>query len=346
MEIQIGRSIVGDGKPTYIIAEIGQNHQGDVYQATRLCAVANECGVNAVKFCKRDLSCEMTAAMGDAPYVNGNSFGETYRAHREALELNEREYRHLKERIRYNEWSLDMFASVCDLPSVDLMERVGVPAFKIASRDIDNIPLIRRVASTHLPVILSTGMSDISEIEQAVAVIQKHHTDIVIMQCTSQYPTENQDVNLRAIDELRRAFGLPVGLSDHTPGIKAAVNAINHGACMIEKHFTFSRSAKGTDHAASLEPKGLRQLVEGIRITEEQQGDGIKAMRRDATTRKLRRSLVSVRRIEAGQTVTEDCVCLKSPGTGVAYRDRKVIVGKVAVVDIPENVTIDREWVK
>lgn len=347
MELTINGQSIGDDRPTYVVAEIGQNHNGDAYTAIRLAGMANACGADAVKFCKRDLASELTAAAAARPYDNRNSFGATYGEHRAALELSEPDYKTLKQRIEYNEWRVTMFATACDIPSVELLERVGVPAYKVASRDIDNHPLLREIALTRKPVIISTGMSDMEEIEDAIKAIESVHNRIVLLHCTSAYPTKNEDVNLRVIPELRKCFGHLVGLSDHTPGIDASVAAVHYGACMIEKHITFSRAARGTDHAGSLEQEGLRRLVQKVRIAEQQRGDETK--QRLPAVRpfedKLRRSLVARRDIASGETVTEADVCLKSPGTGVGWRHRHAVIGHAAKVDIAADTTISTEWV-
>ena len=311
--------------------------------AKRLIDMAADCGCDAVKFQKRDMKCELTAEAYDRPYDNPNSFGATYGEHREFLELSEEQHKELREyaiakRIMY-------FCTACDCPSVEVMERVGNPIYKIASRDITNIPLLLAVAQTGKPVIVSTGMADMRDIREAIEALGDRPPAIVLTQCISQYPADVENINLRALRTLRDQFGRLVGLSDHTPGIITSVAASVMGACLVEKHVTLSRAMQGTDHAAALESTGLRKLVEYIRLCAEAMGDGRKEYNPvvDAARKKLSRSLTSSVAIPAGATLTEDMLILKSPGTGILWRDRGKIVGKKAARDIPVDTTLSEE---
>jgi sialic acid synthase SpsE len=340
IELPGGRKI-GDGHPCFVVAEIGQNHNGDVYTATRLLKVAHDAGVDAVKFCKRDLQSELTTAARNAPYPGAQSFGATYGEHRAALELSPDEYRHLKDRMRYNRWTEVMFATACDPQSVDdLEEAITPPLYKVASRDLDNLPLLRYLARLGKPVILSTGMArGDDEIRDALEILQDGGCPVVVMVCTSEYPTPNEHVGLWRLAEYRQKFGRLVGLSDHTPGITAGIVASALGACVVEKHLTLSRAMKGTDHAASLEPEGMRRMVEKIREVEVM-------MRRGtmpdvlAARDKLGRSWVTARPIEAGQRISLCDLTLKSPGTGVPCYELSKILGKPARRALPADVTI------
>ncbi len=346
IELPNGRKI-GPDEPCFIVAEIGQNHQGDAYTALRLITMAHEAGVDAVKLCKRHIPSDLTRAAYNAPYPGPQSFGPTYGKHREALELSIEEYTHLQERMRYNEYPEVFFATACDQKSVDkLEEHIKPPMYKIASRDLDNLPLIEYVARLGKPVVLSTGMARSErEIELALdAVHRDRYTGgppVVLMHCVSKYPLPDDEAMLSQIDRLRKEFGCLVGYSDHTIGIHIGQAAVQSGAVMIEKHITLARAMPGTDHAGSLEPDGLKKFVRNIRATYRATWDSpIDQTEIEANRRKLGRSLVSARAIRPGETITEDMLCLKSPGDGIRWVQRDRVVGHVARVLIPADVTI------
>ena len=335
IELPNGRKI-GHDQPAFIVAEIGQNHQGDVYTAIRLAKAAHDAGVDAVKFCKRDLPSDMTQEMMDQPYNGPQSFGKTYGEHREKLELSPMEYAHLKDRMeRYNEWPATMFATACDIKSVDdLEDTIQPPLYKIASRDLDNLPLIDYVARLGKPVVLSTGMArDLDEIAEAINTIKEHHNQIILCYCVSEYPTPNEHVRLEVIQYLAHNFSVHIGYSDHTAGITMCQAAAVLGAVYIEKHLTLARAMKGTDHAASLEPDGMARMVRNIRAVEAAMMPGPVADV-EATRRKLGRSICAKVDIPAGTIITEDMLCLKSPGTGVPWRERHSFVGTKLAFDV------------
>jgi sialic acid synthase len=336
---------VGKGMPCYIIAEIGQNHNGDMKIAKQLIDMAVSCGANAVKFQKRDIPSELTKEAFDKPYDNPNSFGRTYGEHRMFLELDEAQHLELKEYA--NAQGITYFCTPCDVPSVELLERIGCPFYKVASRDLTNIPLLERLAATGKNVIISTGMADIEDIEDALEALQAHPEKVIIMQCTSEYPCKPENVNLRAMATLEQRFGYLVGLSDHTSGVIISAAAATMGAVMIEKHITLNRSMKGTDQPGSLEKAGLEKLTKYIRAIELAMGDGIKEVNpaTKAAKEKLARSVTSSVFIPAGTTITESMLCLKSPGTGLKWKQRSMIVGKQAKADIAPDVTIFEDMV-
>ena len=339
LRVNIAGHEVGDGCPCFIVAEVGQNHNGQMGMARRLIEMAANCGADAVKFQKRDIRWELTAEAYNAPYDNSNSFGPTYGKHREYLELSEEQHAELKEYA--NARNLIYFCTACDEPSVDMMERIGNPVYKIASRDITNIPLLHRVARTGKPVIVSTGMAGLDEIREAIEALESP-PGLIITHCVSQYPTEIENVNLRALKTIRDEFGCLVGLSDHTSGIITAVAAAVMGVCFVEKHVTLSRAMQGSDHAAALEEEGLRRLIRYIRSCAVAMGDGRKVFvpAVENTRRKLSRSLVSKADIPRGTVLNEEMLVLKSPGTGLAWRDRAKVVGRAAKVEIPADTLI------
>jgi sialic acid synthase SpsE len=323
------------------VAEVGQNHNGRMALARRLIDAVAESGADAVKFCKRHLPSELTPAAARRPYLGPQSFGATYGEHRRALELSPAQHAELKAyaQAARSAAPLAYFATACDNRSVDELEAIGVPCYKIASRDLTNLPLIDYVARTGKPVILSCGMDALDEISQALDTLRMHHDQIVLLQCTSAYPTTYADVNLRAMETLRREFDVLVGLSDHTIGSAVPLAAAALGAVLIEKHVTLSRGLRGSDHPCSLEPRELQEMVAGIRAIEGALGDGVKRVPASvaAAKTKLGRSVVSRGKIPRGTRVTEDMLCLKSAGGGLTWFDRKRIVGRVARRDIEED---------
>jgi sialic acid synthase len=334
---------IGDDQPCFIIAEVGQNHNGDINIAKELIDNISFFKADSIKLCKRDIPSELTKEAYNKPYYGPHSFGETYGKHREFLELSKQQYKELK---KYSdEKGLIFFATVCDRQSVDDLEDIGVLLYKVASRDLTNIPLLNYMAKTNKPIILSCGMSPIEEIAEALDTIRKYHNEIILLQCTSSYPTPYKDVNICAIHTLRKEFDVLVGMSDHTIGIMVPVVAAALGAVVVEKHVTLARHMKGTDHACSLEPDGLRRVVRDIRNMELAIGDGAKEVSESiaGARKKLCRSLVSKCHIRKGITVTEDMLCLKSPGTGLLWRERNKILGKTAKCDIPEDVTLSED---
>ena len=334
---------IGDGCPAFIIAEIGQNHNGDMAIARQLIELAARCGVDAVKFQKRDIDSELTKEAFDRPYVNKNSFGPTYGEHRQFLELDEDQHRELE--AYANAHDLLYFCTPCDIPSVDMMERIGCPFYKVASRDLTNIPLLERLSITKKPVIISTGMADIQDIDDALEALGVGPPCTVIMQCTSSYPAAIAHVNLEAMKTMRMKYNLLVGLSDHTSGVITSVAAVVKGACMIEKHITLSKAMKGSDHAGSLEEDELRTLVKDIRTVELAMGDGVKQINPITTVakHKLARSLTSKSFIAQGVVLTENMLTLKSPGDGLKWKEKVLILGKQSVRDIEADVTLSRE---
>ncbi len=263
------RQLIVDGKPisrdgaAYVIAEIGHNHQGDLDQAKALIRSAKECGVDAVKLQKRDNRTLFTREQYDAPYDNEHSFGATYGEHREALELSAGDWLELREFCR--EEGITLFATVFDEPSADFMAGLDAPAFKIASADLVNTPLLRHVAAFGKPIFLSTGGGSMEDVERAVDTILPINPDLCVLQCTASYPCAVEELNLGVIEAYRERFpDLVVGLSDHQSGIAMTLVAYMLGARVIEKHFTLDHAWKGSDHAFSLMPEGMRRLVRDL----------------------------------------------------------------------------------
>ena len=308
---------VHDGSDCYVIAEIGHNHQGDVEKAKQLIRAAHEWGVNAVKLQKRSNRTLYTRAYYDQPYDNEFSFGDTYGEHREALELDADEYRELQAYAR--EVGITLFATAFDFESAAMLAELDVPAFKFASGDLLNTPLQRYVAAFGKPMFLSTGGGTIADIERAVDAILPINDRLCVLQCTAAYPADVEDLNLNVIPALRELFpDLVIGLSDHQNGIAMAVVAYMLGARVIEKHFTLDHALKGTDHAFSLMPDGMRRLVRDLHRIPVALGDGVKRpLPAEAKPlEKMGKKLVAARELAEGHVLAEDDVAIKSPADG------------------------------
>jgi sialic acid synthase len=338
--VNLDGTLVGEGFPTYIIAEIGQNHNGSIDLAKNLIDMSKRCGASAVKFQKRDIPSELTKEAFDRIYDNPNSFGKTYGEHRLFLELSEEEHKELKEYCDII--GMTYFCTPCDVPSVELLERIGCPFFKVASRDLTNIPLLEKLSLLGKPVIISTGMASIEDIDIAIETLNLPNNKLIITQCTSQYPCDVRNVNLKVMATLKNKYKVNVGLSDHTSGVIISSAASAIGASIIEKHVSLDRTMKGTDQPGSLEESGLLKLVDYIRAIELAMGSDKKEINpaTKAAKEKLARSVTSKREIKKGEILTEDMLCLKSPGTGIKWIERTKILNKRSLVNIPSDVTL------
>ncbi len=343
--VTIGDRRVGSGSPCFVIAEAGVNHNGSVESACRLAEIAREAGADAVKFQTFKAAKLVTLDAPKAEYQRQTtSTGESQFEMLRALELSEAAHREILEHCRRS--GILFLSSPFDEESADLLGTLGVPAFKIPSGEITNLTFLSHVARKGKPIILSTGMADLAEVEQAVATIrQAGNPNIILLQCVTNYPAAPEDVNLRAMRTMAEACHLPVGYSDHTVGNEVAFAAVALGACVVEKHFTLSRELPGPDHKASIEPDELAQLVRGIRAVESAFGTGRKepAVSEAATAAVARRSLVAVSTIPAGAVLTEDVVAMRRPGTGLPPSMRGQVVGRRARVLIAEGTLISME---
>lgn len=335
-------------KGVFIIAEAGVNHNGCLDIAKRLIDVAAQAGADAVKF--QTFIPEQVVAKGAerAPYQQANM-----PEHRESqldmirrLALSKEDFYTLK---AYCDRTGIMFLSTpFDYYSVDLLDRLEVPVFKIGSGELTNLPFLKYVAAKGRPLILSTGMATLGEVEEALQTLQEAGArEITLLHCTSNYPAPFEEVNLKAMLTLRQAFGLPVGYSDHTPGMEVAIAAAALGACVIEKHFTLDRNMEGPDHKASLEPGELAAMVKAIRNVEKALGDGLKrpGPGEKEIIRAARRSLVAAVDIAAGEVITPDKLAVKRPGTGIPPKMWGVVVGRRARADIPADTVITWEMI-
>jgi len=324
----IGAHTIGDDTRCYVIAEVGHNHQGSVKTCMELFKAAKDAGVQAVKLQKRHNRSLYTKAMYDKPYDNENSYGATYGAHREALEFGASEYRDLQQYCR--ELGVDFFATAFDFNSADFLAEIGVPAFKIASGDLKNTPLLKYVAGLGKPMIVSTGGGSLDDVKRACDVVMPLNPHLCILQCTAGYPAEWTELNLSVISTFRRMFPDSVtGFSSHDNGIAMAVAAYVLGARVIEKHFTLNRAWKGTDHAFSLEPVGMRKMVRDLDRTWQAIGDGEKRVYPSevAPITKMGKKVVAARALAAGHVLRPEDVCLKSPGDGLPPYELENIIG-------------------
>jgi N,N'-diacetyllegionaminate synthase len=333
-----GRKI-GDSHPTFIIAEIGMNHNGSMELAKKIIDAAVDAGVDAVKF---QMFTADKLVTGDAE-TYGNEDGhlpqyqqEMYRKY----EFTKVQYSELKDYC--DSKGIIFFASVWDEENADLLDEVGGNIFKFGSADITHLPLIEHVAMKGKPMIISTGMSTMDEVRDAVDAITRHHDNLILLHCVSSYPAKTEDANLRSMLQLRD-FGFPIGFSDHTMDILTSVAAVAIGAKVIEKHFTIDRKIPGVDHHLSLEPKEMRELVEAIRNVEKMLGShGKKIMDAELETRKMaRRSIIAKTDIPKGTKITKDMLVIKRPGYGIVPKELHSIIGKTASQDIKADTLID-----
>jgi sialic acid synthase len=343
-DLRIGNTTICNDSDCYVIAEIGHNHQGSLEKAREMFRVAKECGVDAVKLQKRDNRSLYTRAMYDMPYDNENSFGPTYGAHREALEFGRAEYDHLKGYAA--ELGIAMFATAFDCPSADFLAELDMPAYKIASGDLKNTPLLKYVAKIGKPMFVSTGGGTLDDVQRAYDTIMPINQQLCLMQCTASYPAEPQDLNLRVITSYRERFSdALIGLSDHQNGISMALIGYVLGARVVEKHFTLNRAWKGTDHAFSLEPVGMRKLVRDLRRARVALGDGNKQPLpcEARPLSKMGKKLVAARDLPAGHVLGDNDVAIKSSTDGLPPYELDRVLGKRTTRAIREddNISFD-----
>jgi sialic acid synthase len=343
LDFRIGSRWVGEGHPAFITAEIGTNHMGQPAIAHQMIDTAAFCGVDAVKFQKRNVDRILTREGLNAPYTGPHSFGPTYGEHRRALEFSFEVFQELKRHA--DDKGLVFLASGWDEESVDFLDELGVPAFKIASADVTNHPLLEHIARKGKPVILSTGMSTLAEVDEAVAILRRFNVPFALLQCTSTYPSRFDEINLRVIQTYRERYGCVAGYSGHELGIVIPSVAVALGAKIIERHFTMDRTWKGSDQAASLEPQGLQKMVRDIRHVEEAMGDGQKHIyESEVPVRlKLAKSVVSAVDIPKGTVITQEMLTTKGPGSGISPVRLHDVIGKRAARGISEDEVIKAE---
>jgi N-acetylneuraminate synthase/sialic acid synthase len=334
----IGVHEIGDSTPCYVIAEIGHNHQGNLEKARELFREAKLAGAHAVKLQKRDNRGLYTRAAYNKPYDNENSFGPTYGEHREFLEFGLAEYRELRDYAR--ELEIDFFSTAFDLKSADFLEALDVPAYKIASGDIKSVPLLEHVARFGKPMIMSTGGATLDDVRRAYDAVRAINPKVAILQCTAGYPAAFDELDLRVISTYRQEFPeAVVGFSSHDNGIAMPIAAYMLGARIVEKHFTLNRAMKGTDHAFSLEPVGLRKLVRDLDRTFRATGDGTKKVYESerAPILKMGKSLVVARDLPSGHVLGPDDVVMKSPAGGIPPYELANVLGRTTLKALHED---------
>jgi len=338
---------IGEGFPVYMIAEMSANHGGDFDQAVRIIHAAKEAGADAIKLqtytpetitidCQKD-----DFLVGRGTLWEGRSL---YALYEEAFTPWEwqPELKHIAENV-----GLELFSSPFDSTAVDFLEKMDVPAYKVASFELVDIPLLNKIGSTGKPVIMSTGMASLTEIEEAIMALKETGCpEIAILKCTSAYPAPPEAMNLRTIPHLSEAFGYPVGLSDHTLGIAIPIAAVSLGACIIEKHFTLSRSIPGPDSAFSLEPDEFQEMVKSIRVAEKALGTITYLPNgQEEKMRAYRRSLFVVKDMKTGEYFTQDNVRSIRPGYGLHTRHLTNVLGRKASRDIERGTPLSWELV-
>ena len=340
--IQLLNITIDDDSKCFVIAEIGHNHQGSVDSCKQLIKAAVDAGATAVKLQKRSNKSLFTKQYFDLPYNSENSFGATYGEHRENLEFDRDQYLELQTFSAH--LGVVFFATAFDFESADFLNNINIPAFKVASGDLKNIPLIKYLATFGKPLFLSTGGGTIEDVDRVVATLDETGVQYCIMQCTAGYPPAWDELNLGVISEFRNRYTSPViGFSSHDSGIAMATAAYALGARVIEKHFTLNRTLKGTDHAFSLEPQGLRKMIRDLDRLHLAMGDGQKrqfASERDPL-QKMGKKMVFVRAMPSGAVLTHEDIAFKSPGDGMAPWMIDQVVGKRLIRDMKAEEALD-----
>lgn len=334
---------------TYIIGEIGQNHNGSVDLCKLMVDVVarpvkdNLFGndlkqMDAVKLTKRDLSQELSSTQMKSLYNSPHSFGKTYGEHRSFLELNDEQhfevYKYTKKK------GLDFVETLCAIGCLSMLKLFTPDKLKVASRDLTNLPLLSALAETEIPIIISTGMAGEKELNQALETINKYHQDISILHCVSEYPTRYENVNLKTITYLQKNYPqYTIGYSDHTIGISTPIAAVAMGAEIIEKHITLDRAMKGTDQKGSLAIDGIYRMIRDIRNLDMSMGEEkIEIVNSVESARnKLERSIAANKDLKKGALITENDIHLLSPGDGVKWIDKDKLIGKILSLDITKD---------
>jgi pseudaminic acid synthase len=346
-QIKIGQRNIGMGSPVYVIAELSANHHQKLGEAVKIIRAAKDAGADAIKL-QTYTADTMTISSNRPEFLiegtiwNGKNLHDLYKEAYTPWEWQPR----LKQAA--NDLGLDLFSTPFDATAVDFLEQMNVPAYKLASFELVDIPLIRKMARTGKPLIMSTGMSTVEEIEEAVhAARGTGAMEIALLKCTSAYPATAEEMNLRTIPELSRRFDVPAGLSDHTMGTAIPVAAVALGACIIEKHLTLSRAEPGPDSTFSLEPQEFKAMVDAVRVAEKALGHvhfGFGA--NEASSRAFRRSLFVVRDVKSGETFTPENVRAIRPGYGLHTRHLSEVLGRQAACDIERGTPLRWELVE
>jgi N-acetylneuraminate synthase len=334
--LHLGTATAGHGNPTYIIAEAGINHNGSVQIAKQLIDLAVDAGADAVKFQKRTLADTYLTELVKDPSIAEMGVEYTVSNLKDIL-LTDNEFRELA--AYCDEQNIQFLASPWDNSSVDFLEELDMPFYKIGSPDMTNFCLMERVLETGKPMVVSTGMAEETEIHQTVEFLTKRGADFALMHCRSTYPAPFHNLNLNFLQELDERYDVPVGYSGHERGIAVSAAAVAMGASILERHITISRDLRGPDHAASLGPSGIKKLVRDVRNIEESRGNARRYLTRGEYNNRvaLAKSLVTTRDVSAGEEFTRDMVTAKSPGKGISPQELYTVVGSKARCDVDED---------
>ena len=329
---RIGNKWLGDGKKAVIIAEIGSNFDGKLEQAKNLINIASNCGVDFVKF---------QLFNADEMYSHNDREYEVFKA-------NELPLKWVPELVQFSRnKGIDFIASPFSYKTINFLDKIGVIAFKWASSETTNLKLLRTAALKNKPMIISTGMCDIADVYEAVDVVKSSGNDkIALLQCTSLYPTKPINVNLQIIEVYKKVFNCPVGFSDHTLGIVAAIASIAKGANIIEKHITLSRKLKGPDHKYAIEPHELKMMVKAIRDTEKMLGSSNKIMIKEESLLSRRESIIAKKNIKKGSLILKDKIILSRPGIGLRPRYLDLVINSKAKRNIKKGEYINWDHIE
>ena len=321
---------------TFIIAEIGVNHNGDIDLAKKMIKSASECGVDAVKFQTFKSEDLVTENAKTADYQQKNTNENSQLEMLKKLELSFDDFRELKDYALKHD--VLFISSPFDIDSVDLLEKLEVPLYKLGSGELTNFELIDHVQKTDKPIIISTGMATMDEIQETYDFI-KNKENLIMLHCITGYPTEFSEANLNFIKTLQSKFNVPIGFSDHSPGIELPIAAVALGACVVEKHFTLDKNLEGPDHKASLNPKEFKAMVDAIRNIEVAMGDGIRTFSENELEIKkvARKSIVLNEDVSKGTSIKRDMLSIKRPGTGIPPKFIEDVVGRKAINDLKAN---------
>ena len=347
MNFKINNRLIGQNQPTYIVAEMSANHNQSYDEAIKIVETAKACGADAIKL-QTYTPDTLTIDCGNKFFRIENTIWEgkkLYDLYQESY--TPWEWHHKLKNVAEN-IGLDFFSTPFDASAVHFLEKLNIPVYKIASFEIVDFPLINTVAKTGKPIIISTGMAKIEEIEEAVSILKKSDcTELALLKCTSSYPAKPEDANLRTIPHMLKTFNLPIGLSDHTPGIAVPIAAISLGACIVEKHFTLSRKNSAADSSFSLEPEEFKSMVDNIRIAEKALGTvSYTISKQQRTTFNFRKSLFVVEDINAGQEFSIANVRSIRPGDGIHTKYFKEILGKKAIKNVAKGTPVTWDLVE
>lgn len=328
-ELYIDGKRIAEDTDCFLIAEIGHNHQGCLKKCLNLFDKAKEAGASAVKLQKRNNKILFTKNYFNQPYISKNAYGPTYGLHRQALELSVKDLKKLKQHAK--EIGIIFFATPFDISSADILADLDMPAFKIASGDITNHPLIERIASFHRPIILSTGGATLEDVKKATEIIFQHHSQLAVLQCTAAYPPKEEEMNLSVIKTYLSNFpNIIVGYSGHDLGTTMPFASFVLGARIIEKHFTLDKNLPGNDHKLSLTPKEFNFMHQELKKLSKALGNGIKNIyeSEQPAIKKMGKKLVASRNLPAGHIINVEDLTIKSPGDGLPPSYLQEIIGR------------------